>query len=563
MGVSKADQHSQRPGAVRAVVGAKILSRNALLAERERLRRAGITLVQCHGCFDIVHPGHIRHLRQARAQGDALLVSITGDAGVGKGAGRPLIPEELRAENLAALDFVDYVHIEHRPTAIELLELVQPDVYVKGREYELNNDPRFKAEREAVERHAGRVVFSSGDVVFSSTALIASLGEAAGPTQVGLRSLLDRPGLDPAALTARIGAFRGKRIVVVGEAIQDTDVMCDRPEVMADGPTMTVRPVERRSFEGGAGALALHLARMGASPVLVTALGEGEWADETRSRLLAGGVEVRSIPGRFPPAERQRFLVGAQKVMEVDLIEPFILDARQQECLAGLAVDAACDAGGVDGAIIRDAGLGMLSKGVLAQVVRGVGAGARVTAGDVEGGRASLGRMQGLDLLTPTEREARYHTRVHDESLPTVAWRLLERTSAKAAIITMGAEGLVAFERRTQKADAEGDWPSRVRSEHVPAIGEHALDALGCGGALVCAATLALACGSNLLEASFLGALAGAIECQRLGNVPVGAAELRHAVTHVHNSPVTSLHPEVIAQTRAGISPRTTVGADA
>ena len=152
----------------------KVLSREALSAARERARAQGRRVVQCHGCFDIVHPGHIRHLRFARAQGDVLLVSITPDALVGKGAGRPLIPQELRAENLAELDCVDWVHVAGEATAVELLEAVRPDVYIKGQEYESNRDPRFGDERATGERHGGWGVFSSGDVVFSSTALIGA-----------------------------------------------------------------------------------------------------------------------------------------------------------------------------------------------------------------------------------------------------------------------------------------------------------------------------------------------------------------------------------------------------
>src|SRR5690554_6067465 len=105
----------------------KILSRDSLLDLRAEARSDGRTVVQCHGCFDIVHPGHIRHLQQAARLGDILLVSITADAAMRKGDGRPLFPQELRAENLAALDFVDWVHIDRQETALELLEAVQPD----------------------------------------------------------------------------------------------------------------------------------------------------------------------------------------------------------------------------------------------------------------------------------------------------------------------------------------------------------------------------------------------------------------------------------------------------
>ena len=107
---------------------AKVLSHAQLLEKRFAARGAGRRVVQCHGCFDIVHPGHLRHLRHARAQGEVLLVSITGDSMIDKGTGRPLIPQELRAENLAALDCVDWVYIEARPTAAEWKRLLAADL---------------------------------------------------------------------------------------------------------------------------------------------------------------------------------------------------------------------------------------------------------------------------------------------------------------------------------------------------------------------------------------------------------------------------------------------------
>lgn len=148
-----------------------------LLARVDDTRAAGQTVVHCHGCFDIVHPGYVRYLEFARQQGDLLVVSLTGDSDMGKGDLRPYIPQELRAENLAALQAVDLVYINPHPTACDLLEALRPDVYVKGHEYENSSDAGFLAERDIVLGHGGRVVFSSGDVVFSSTQLIELLGQ--------------------------------------------------------------------------------------------------------------------------------------------------------------------------------------------------------------------------------------------------------------------------------------------------------------------------------------------------------------------------------------------------
>ena len=224
----------------------KILSLAALGSAREFARVQGRKVVQCHGCFDIVHPGHIRHLRQAKSFGQILLVTLTGDAAINKGTGRPLIPEELRAESLAALDFVDWVYIEPRPTALELLGEVKPDVYVKGREYEFNEDPRFKAERTAVEKHGGRVVFSSGDVVFSSTALIAAMEQSVDPFHQRLMSLVEDERLAGPTLHGFIGAMRNKRVVIAGETILDTYIFCDRPDVAGESPILTLRPLQQK-----------------------------------------------------------------------------------------------------------------------------------------------------------------------------------------------------------------------------------------------------------------------------------------------------------------------------
>src|SRR5438552_2342331 len=106
----------------------KICPLDRLLSLREQARAAGRTVVHCHGCFDIVHPGHIHHLRQARSYGDLLVVSVSADAHVNKGPHRPLVPDDLRADSLAALECVDLVYVNPEPTAVGLLEQLRPDV---------------------------------------------------------------------------------------------------------------------------------------------------------------------------------------------------------------------------------------------------------------------------------------------------------------------------------------------------------------------------------------------------------------------------------------------------
>jgi len=543
------DSAPPTPAAGDDAASRKILSIDDLLAARARARAEGRRVVHCHGCFDIVHPGHVRHLKYARAQGDLLLVSITADALIAKGDGRPLIPEELRAENLAELDCVDWVHIEHRPTAAELLDEVRPDVYIKGREYETNSDPRFQAERDTVERHGGRVVFSSGDVVFSSTALIESLagevGRSTDPVHRRLRRVLDRPELSEDRLGEVIRSWRNRRVLIVGELIRDTYVFCDRPDVAGESPMMTLRPVEHRCFDGGAAILARHAAAMGARPTLVTALPEDGSGDALRARLVAEGIEVRSVPSPARLPEKQRFLVGTTKMMKLDLVEPEAVDAARRDELRTLVDDAAKQTpGGFDAAIVADFGLGLLTPSLLRGLCDTLRPMVGVLAGDVSGRRSALRSMRGLDLVTPSENEVRDAYANPADGLPAVVWRLLEETGSKSALVTMGPEGLIAFGRRT--AGDDEPWPSRVSSEHVPALTPHAVDALGCGDALLCAATLTLAAGGGLMPAAMLGAVAASVQARTLGNVPIDASTLRREMGRVAGATLAFRSPALL-----------------
>jgi len=536
-----------------------IVSREQLTTLRAMLREAGLKLVQCHGCFDIVHPGHIRHLRQAKSLGDVLLVSITGDDTMKKGTGRPLIPQELRADNLAALDFVDFVFVEPGPTAADLLEWVQPDVYVKGKEYEFNNDPRFQVERSTVERHGGRVVFSSGDVVFSSSALIAAMEQSVDPFHARLAQLTQAPELDMASLGEVLSQIRGKRLMVVGETIVDTYTMCDRPDVAGESPVMTLRPLEQRRYDGGAAIIARHAAALGAHPLLVTVLPETAEGRSIASRLNAEGIEVRSLPlgGRIP--EKQRFLVGTQKMVKIDLVEQYVLDAAQQRALVALAAAAAgpsCDV-----AIIADFGLGLFTPTLTAEICGALRPLAKVLSGDVSGRRSNLLSMREMDLLCPSESELRDATRQLSEGLPAATWSLLEATATKNAIVTLGGDGLIAFDRLATDSEMSvenGSFSRRLRSEHVPALSPMAIDALGCGDALLTTASLALATGCGLLPAAFLGACAAGVQVQRLGNLPVSASEIRKMATRVHGAHLTFATPEVMEA--RGIGTRRAVG---
>jgi len=155
----------------------KICSQEELVQAVEREKRGGRIVVFTNGCFDLLHPGHVRCLAEARRLGDVLVVAVNSDRGVrgNKGPERPLVPEQDRAEVLAALASVDYVTIFDEPTPRALIARVLPDILVKGADWALDQ----VVGREEVEAAGGRVVSIPLASGYSTTSLIRKIRAAA------------------------------------------------------------------------------------------------------------------------------------------------------------------------------------------------------------------------------------------------------------------------------------------------------------------------------------------------------------------------------------------------
>jgi D-glycero-beta-D-manno-heptose 1-phosphate adenylyltransferase len=156
----------------------RVWSADEAAAWAERLRRNGQRSVFTNGVFDLVHPGHIRYLREARALGDALIVAVNSDRSVraNKGDARPITPEHERAEVLLALASVDAVVIFDEPTPHQIIGRIQPDVLVKGADW----GPTEIIGRDIVEARGGRVVRIELAPGFSTTGLVERVRAALG-----------------------------------------------------------------------------------------------------------------------------------------------------------------------------------------------------------------------------------------------------------------------------------------------------------------------------------------------------------------------------------------------
>ncbi|GMU32832.1 MAG: adenylyltransferase/cytidyltransferase family protein [Planctomycetia bacterium] len=484
--------------------------------------------VQCHGCFDIVHPGHIRYLQFAKSQGSVLIVSITGDAAIDKGSVRPYIPQELRAENLAALEIVDYVVIDPNPTASKLLATVKPDIYVKGEEYAVSRDPRFLDEKKVVESYGGRVLFSSGQVVFSSTRLGEGMERSAGDrdelADARLGHMCRRHHISSVQLVTTLEAMRGKRVVILGDLAIEEYVLCDAKGLAGESPMMSLTELDRREHLGAAAILAAQCAALGASPVLITVLGRDESSTRAVKQLEDRGVTILAAARRDELPRRTRFLVDDQKMLKLDRGAPRPLDSAGQRRVIDLALTAA---GPIDLALYYNAGYGLFSSGLLEQLGVQLRERAPILAGMAAEPNGSLLHMTNADLLHVSERRLRSATADYAGGLSSSAYDLMAATSAAGLIVTLGKRGLVTFDRPTHDR-TDPAWIDRLLSEHFPSFASHVVDRLGAAECQLAVAALARAGGATLMQSAYLAQAVAALQVVRQGPLEVSLDQLEN-----------------------------------
>lgn len=505
-------------------IQSKIRTPEELAQIRADLRAQGKRVVQCHGCFDIVHPGHIRYLQFAREQGDVLFVSISADEMVGKGVQRPFINQDLRAENLASFEFVDYVTVDHNTWAGPVLETLRPDVYVKGKEYEQSADGRFLRERALVEGYGGKVIFSSGDVVYSSTLLIKQFQERFGLERERVKFFCKQNKLSKETLKHSLDLAKDKRVLVIGDAILDKYVACDALGVASESPILSVKPYKDTWFLGGGALIAGQLHALGAKATYLTCFGDHAEASFFTAHMKDAGIELRvAHADERPVYVKTRYLVDDRKVFKVDEGRRApISSAGTKELIALLRETVkSCDA-----IIATDFGYGLFSADLVTAISEVAREENKPLAVDVSfNGFSSLLHFKHARLATPTERELRSAFGDQESGLSHLVGAYFEATGASRLVLTLGKRGLILFDN---KPAPNGTYPA----DYLPALSSSAIDEVGAGDVLLATLVLMELAGATPAAGAFLGSCVSAVHVNTLGNAPVPVTALLEELDH-------------------------------
>lgn len=484
------------------------------IAEIRKHTKAGERIVFVSGNFNTVHPGHLRLLRFAAECGDCLVVGVADD-----GVPGVMLPAELRLDGVKAISFVDQAFVMGA-TPEELIRALQPAVVVKGGEHELHDNP----EQEAVDSYGGKLLFSSGEMRFSSIDLLkreiveSNLSSIVRPTD-----FCKRHGFAMSDLRAVMQKFRGFRVTVVGDLIVDEYISCEALGMSQEDPTLVVTPIQQERFIGGAAIVASHARELGADVSYFSVAGKDAAAGFARERLQGYGVEATLFEDESRPTTlKQRYRASGKTLLRVSHLRQHDLDHKLARRYSA-AVKAVLEKS--DLVIFSDFNYGCLPQGVVDDLVESCKQKEIPMVADSQSSSqmGDVSRFKDMMLLTPTEREARLAVRDYNAGLVVLAEKLREKSRAQNIVMTLGAEGVIAH----AASGKHDEW----LTDRLPAFNTAAKDTAGAGDSLLTCCSMAMAVGANIWQSMYLGSIAAACQVGRVGNIPLSPRDMAQELT--------------------------------
>jgi len=481
----------------------------------------GRRVVFVSGTFNIVHPGHLRLLRFAAECGDYLVVGVLDD----RLSENAQLGQEMRREGVAAISWVGYAFLLHDSPESFIAEL-RPAVVVKGKEHENRNNPEIAV----VQTYGGKLLFGSGDTIFSSLELIRKESELINHASIiRPREFIERHGFNIPSLASVLDQIRSLKVCVIGDTIVDDYIQCDPLGMSQEDPTIVVTPIMTERFIGGAAIVAAHARHLGAGSVnFLSITGDDEAGRYVAERLNAYGVNAQLMKDDSRPTTlKQRYRAGNKTLLRVSQLRQHRINkSLQQRALEHLSKVLA----DTDLVIFSDFNYGALPQELVDEVTNECRQRGIMIVADSQSSSqiGDVSRFKGAALLTPTEREARIALGNYEDGLVVIAETLRQRANAENIAITLGTEGVLIHAKVTEK----GQW----LTDRLAALNTAPKDTAGAGDSLLVCAAMAMAVGRPVWESVYLGSLAAACQVGRIGNIPLSAGELLVEISKSDNT---------------------------
>ena len=325
-----------------------------------------------------------------------------------------------------------------------------------------------------------------------------------------------RHGFAAHDLLGTLNRFAGLRVLVIGDVIVDEYIDCLRLGVSREDGYLVLTPSKEARFLGGAGIVAAHARALGAEVTFLTVAGADEAASFAAETLDAFGVDHAILPDTSRPTTRkQRFRVDGRMAMRLSHLRQHDVAGALRDRLTSHALSRLpC----TDLLLFSDFNYGCLPQRLVAALTEAASARGVRRAADSQASsqHGDITRFSGMDLVTPTEREARLALRNFESDLADIAVALRRKAQAAQVAVTLGAEGLLLHARKG----------AAYRTDRLPAFNTEPKDVSGAGDCFFAASAMALAAGADPWCGAYLGALAAACKVGHVGNTPIRRADI-------------------------------------
>ncbi|MDC0553470.1 PfkB family carbohydrate kinase [Candidatus Pseudothioglobus singularis] len=474
-------------------------------------RKEGKNVVLCHGMFDLIHLGHIRYFQEAKKKGHILIVTLTSDEFCRKGPDRPIFSENLRAESLAALEIINYIAICPHPTAIEAIKIIQPNIYAKGKEYEIESDDitgMISEERKAVELYKGKV-FYTDDLVFSSSNLLNKNFDIFTPE---VKEYVNnfKSSFSLSEVINSLEEVKKSKVLVIGEAIIDRYTYVEPLGQSGKGSHFSVRKNFSEDYPGGSIAVANHIGAFVDEVTLFTGISNIEKFENYESYIKANLLSnISSKLFHFDEARtivKERFIdKEMNKFFEIYHSKDGQCPTFNEELKLVNWLDENLQS--FDIVVVPDYGNGFITDAMaktISKKSKFLALNTQINSGNR--GYHVVNRYDSANFISLNEPEVRLARHNKQDSIVELSKVTADLLKANFISVTQGPMGLYTYCTKTDD------------SFRVPALSSNVIDRVGAGDAFLSISAICLGSGLNPEVSVFLGATAAAMDVQIIGN---------------------------------------------
>ncbi|WP_373071978.1 PfkB family carbohydrate kinase [Sulfurimonas sp.] len=458
------------------------------------------------GDFNILHPGHLRLLKFAKESGDFLSVGINAD-----NVNNVSIPQEVRLESINATSYVDEAFILE-DNAVEYIKKNRPDIVVKGKEF----SDKYNPELDTINSYGGKLLFTSGEIGFASLDLLNEEFQLPTSKTKHNSAFINRHNLDMEDLKSILERFSNLKVLVIGDTIIDEYITCEPLGMSQEDPTIVVSPLASKKFIGGAAIVASHASSLGADVSFFSVIGNDSTYEYVDNNLKELGIKTYLYQDSTRPTTlKQRYRASSKTLLRVNHLKQHSIDKGIEEKIINDIEKAIKD---IDLIIFSDFSYGVLTQTLVERVSKlGKDHNTFIVADSQSSSQiGDISKFKNVDLVTPTEREIRLALNDFESGLVVLSKKLSDKTSTKYIFTTLGAEGVMIYNTN------QGD----LLTDNISALGSIVKDVSGAGDSLLTCSSMALAVGSNIWQAAYLGSLASAVQISRVGNIPINKEEI-------------------------------------